>query len=61
MAILAACNHTIITAGSYGFWAGYLAGGTVVYPDLKFTENGYYFTKKYFEKSGLTQFIALPP
>jgi len=31
LAILAACNHTIITVGSYGWWAGYLAGGVTIY------------------------------
>jgi galactoside 2-L-fucosyltransferase 1/2 len=31
LAILSACNHTIMTVGTYGWWAGYLAGGTTVY------------------------------
>jgi galactoside 2-L-fucosyltransferase 1/2 len=31
LAILSKCNHNIITMGSFGFWAAYLAGGTVVY------------------------------
>ena len=31
MAILAACNHTIATVGTFGWWAGWLAGGDVVY------------------------------
>lgn len=30
-ALLAHCNHTIITIGNFGFWAAYLAGGEVVY------------------------------
>ena len=25
------CDHTIITAGTFGWWAAWLAGGTVVY------------------------------
>lgn len=29
--LLAHCNHTIITIGTFGFWAAYLAGGEVVY------------------------------
>ncbi|XP_021356720.1 uncharacterized protein LOC110452484 [Mizuhopecten yessoensis] len=28
--LLVACNHTIMTVGSFGWWAGYLAGGLVL-------------------------------
>lgn len=31
LAILSACNHTIMTVGTFGWWAGYLAGGITVY------------------------------
>ncbi|KAK7074847.1 Glycosyl transferase 11 [Halocaridina rubra] len=34
MALLSSCNHSIITMGSFSFWAGYLTGGEVVYPDV---------------------------
>ncbi|XP_028560408.2 galactoside alpha-(1,2)-fucosyltransferase 2-like isoform X1 [Podarcis muralis] len=30
-ALLAHCNHTIMTIGTFGRWAGYLAGGETVY------------------------------
>ncbi|XP_059842821.1 galactoside alpha-(1,2)-fucosyltransferase 2-like [Hypanus sabinus] len=30
-AILAHCNHTIMTIGTFGFWGAYLAGGDTVY------------------------------
>uniref|UniRef100_A0A8C0IK97 L-Fucosyltransferase n=2 Tax=Chelonoidis abingdonii TaxID=106734 RepID=A0A8C0IK97_CHEAB len=30
-ALLAHCNHTIMTIGTFGIWAGYLAGGETVY------------------------------
>ncbi|GCB74246.1 hypothetical protein scyTo_0003334 [Scyliorhinus torazame] len=30
-AILAHCNHTIMTIGTFGFWVAYLAGGEVIY------------------------------
>lgn len=30
-AILAHCNHTIMTIGTFGYWAGYLVGGEMVY------------------------------
>ena len=31
MAILRLCNHTIITVGTFSWWAGFLSGGSVVY------------------------------
>ncbi|XP_066486457.1 galactoside alpha-(1,2)-fucosyltransferase 2-like [Tiliqua scincoides] len=30
-ALLTHCNHTIMTIGTFGIWAGYLAGGETVY------------------------------
>ncbi len=30
-AILCQCNHTIMTIGTFGWWAGWLSGGTVIY------------------------------
>ncbi|XP_073914008.1 galactoside alpha-(1,2)-fucosyltransferase 1 isoform X2 [Castor canadensis] len=41
-ALLTQCNHTVMTIGTYGFWAAYLAGGDTVYlanftqPDSEF-------------------------
>ena len=29
LALLAACNHTVISDGSFGFWAAVLAGGEI--------------------------------
>ena len=31
MCLLASCNDSIITSGSFGWWSAYLAGGSVVY------------------------------
>ena len=31
MAILGLCDHVILTAGTFGWWGGWLAGGRVVY------------------------------
>ena len=31
LALLSYCNHTIMTVGTFGWWAGYLAGGITVY------------------------------
>lgn len=33
LAILSVCNHSITTVGTYGWWAGWLAGGEVLYYD----------------------------
>ncbi|XP_068099064.1 galactoside alpha-(1,2)-fucosyltransferase 2-like isoform X2 [Hyperolius riggenbachi] len=30
-ALLASCNHTIMTIGTFGFWASYLVGGETIY------------------------------
>ncbi|XP_033736529.1 galactoside 2-alpha-L-fucosyltransferase 2-like [Pecten maximus] len=37
--LLVACNHTIMTVGSFGWWAGYLAGGDVIYYKYPVREN----------------------
>jgi len=31
MAILSSCQHVIMSTGSYGWWAAWLAGGTTIY------------------------------
>ena len=31
LAVLASCNHSIITVGTFGWWAGFLAGGQVIH------------------------------
>eukprot|EP00923_Selenidium_pygospionis_P004134 GHVN01006563.1.p1 GENE.GHVN01006563.1~~GHVN01006563.1.p1 ORF type:complete len:227 (+),score=12.81 GHVN01006563.1:111-791(+) len=31
MALLAQCNHTIVTVGTFGWWGGWFAGGEVIY------------------------------
>ncbi|KAM4650438.1 galactoside alpha-(1,2)-fucosyltransferase 2-like isoform 1-T2 [Discoglossus pictus] len=30
-ALLASCNHTIMTVGTFGFWVSYLVGGETIY------------------------------
>lgn len=44
-AIAAACNHTILSIGTFGWWMGYLAGGEVVYPKVY---TGRPFLKKWY-------------
>ena len=48
LALLAQCNHTIITVGTYGWWAAWLAGGEAVYYNQP-CRNGSDFEKKYKE------------
>jgi galactoside 2-L-fucosyltransferase 1/2 len=39
MAILANCNHVIISIGTFGWWGGLLSGGEVVYSSEEFNLN----------------------
>ncbi|XP_037796618.1 galactoside alpha-(1,2)-fucosyltransferase 2-like [Penaeus monodon] len=59
MALLSSCNHSIVTMGSYGFWTGYLAGGEVVYPDVKLYSD-YRFSRSMYERVRLENFTPLP-
>ncbi|GIY29901.1 galactoside alpha-(1,2)-fucosyltransferase 1 [Caerostris darwini] len=53
LALLAECNHTIMTYGTYGFWGGYLSGGEVVYftdflkPNTDMTKTYFKYEKMY--------------
>ena len=33
LALMSLCNHTIISHGTFSYWAGYFAGGLVVRPE----------------------------
>jgi galactoside 2-L-fucosyltransferase 1/2 len=33
LAVMSLCNHTIISHGTFSFWAGFLAGGSVISPN----------------------------
>ncbi|KAJ8311634.1 hypothetical protein KUTeg_010989 [Tegillarca granosa] len=46
MALLANCNHSIISTGSYGWWGAWLAGGKVVY-FRDFPTPGSFLDKRY--------------
>ena len=50
LSILSQCNHTITTVGTYGWWAGFLAGGITLYYKHPAKENSKLrsqFTKDY--------------
>ena len=34
MAVMSLCNHTILSYGTFGYWSGFLAGGSVIEPQL---------------------------
>ena len=34
LALLASCDHVIISAGTFSWWAGWLANGTTIYYEL---------------------------
>ncbi|XP_061180732.1 galactoside alpha-(1,2)-fucosyltransferase 1-like [Saccostrea echinata] len=46
MALLAHCNHSIVSTGSFGWWGAYLAGGEVVYY-RNFPSSGSWLSKQY--------------
>ncbi|XP_067861394.1 galactoside alpha-(1,2)-fucosyltransferase 2-like [Heptranchias perlo] len=59
-AILAHCNHTIMTIGTFGFWAAYLAGGETVYL-TNFTLPDSPFLKVFkYEAAFLPEWIGIP-
>ena len=31
LTIMSLCDHAVITSGSFGWWGGWLSGGTVIY------------------------------
>lgn len=46
MALMAACNHTITTVGTFSWWAAFLAGGQAIYYK-DFIRNNSSITKKF--------------
>ncbi|XP_072343304.1 galactoside alpha-(1,2)-fucosyltransferase 2-like isoform X2 [Scyliorhinus torazame] len=60
IAILAHCNHTIMTVGTFGYWAGYLAGGETIYlTNFTLPESPFLKLFKY-EAAFLPEWIGLP-
>ena len=41
LAILTMCDHTIMTMGTFGWWAAYIVGGEAVRPDSIYTKRKY--------------------
>ncbi|XP_068246261.1 galactoside alpha-(1,2)-fucosyltransferase 2-like [Palaemon carinicauda] len=58
MAILASCDHSIMTVGTFSFWTAYLAGGYVVYPGDFYIPN-YPVQKERFERAHMDYFVPI--
>ncbi|XP_075046949.1 galactoside alpha-(1,2)-fucosyltransferase 2-like [Mixophyes fleayi] len=58
--LLAHCNHTIMTVGTFGYWAGYLTGGETIYL-TNFTLPDSPFLKVFkYEAAFLPEWIGIP-
>uniref|UniRef100_A0A4W3IV38 L-Fucosyltransferase n=1 Tax=Callorhinchus milii TaxID=7868 RepID=A0A4W3IV38_CALMI len=59
-AILAHCNHSIVTIGTFGYWAAYLVGGETIYL-TNFTLPDSNFLKIFrYEAAFLPEWIGIP-
>ncbi|KAM4652175.1 galactoside alpha-(1,2)-fucosyltransferase 2-like [Discoglossus pictus] len=59
-ALLSHCNHTIMTIGTFGYWAGYLAGGETIYlTNFTFPDSRLLNIFRY-EASFLPEWIGIP-
>ncbi|XP_043915663.1 galactoside alpha-(1,2)-fucosyltransferase 2-like [Protopterus annectens] len=60
LAMLIHCNHTIMTIGTFGFWAGYLTGGEVIYLDKYVLPNSPFLNVFKYEAFYLPEWIGIP-
>ncbi|KAM5163330.1 galactoside alpha-(1,2)-fucosyltransferase 2-like [Mantella aurantiaca] len=59
-ALLAHCNHTIMTIGTFGYWAAYLVGGETIYlTNFTLPDSPYLKIFKY-EAAFLPEWIGIP-
>ncbi|XP_072281585.1 galactoside alpha-(1,2)-fucosyltransferase 2-like isoform X2 [Pyxicephalus adspersus] len=59
-ALLAHCNHTIMTIGTFGIWVGYLVGGETIYlTNYTLTDSPFLKVFKY-EAAFLPEWIGIP-
>ena len=58
LAILSACDHSIISGGTFGWWSAYLTGGDVIYygrfPDNSTTIGQQYVREDYYPTSWIS-------
>ncbi|XP_069492405.1 galactoside alpha-(1,2)-fucosyltransferase 2-like [Ambystoma mexicanum] len=60
LSLLSHCNHTIITVGSFGIWAGFLAGGEVIHLDKYILPNSWFHKIFHFNASYPPEWIGIP-
>lgn len=60
LSILAHCNHTIMTIGTFGYWAGYLAGGETIYLDNYTLPDSQFLKIFKYKAAFLPQWIGIP-
>ncbi|XP_077346490.1 galactoside alpha-(1,2)-fucosyltransferase 2-like [Lithobates pipiens] len=59
-ALLAHCNHTIMTIGTFGFWAAYLVGGETIYLTNYTLPNSPFLKVFKYEAAFLPEWIGIP-
>ncbi|XP_077346491.1 galactoside alpha-(1,2)-fucosyltransferase 2-like [Lithobates pipiens] len=59
-ALLAHCNHTIMTIGTFGYWAAYLAGGETIYLTNYTLPDSFLLTILKYEASFPPEWIGIP-
>ncbi|XP_078507081.1 galactoside alpha-(1,2)-fucosyltransferase 2-like [Lissotriton helveticus] len=59
-ALLAHCNHTIMTIGTFGYWAGYLAGGETVYLTNFTLPESPFLSVFHYEAAFLPHWVGIP-
>ncbi|KAJ1131514.1 hypothetical protein NDU88_009850 [Pleurodeles waltl] len=58
--LLAHCNHTIMTIGTFGIWAGYLAGGEMIYLDNFTLPDSRFLKLFHYDAAFLPEWIGIP-
>ncbi|XP_053321740.1 galactoside alpha-(1,2)-fucosyltransferase 2-like [Spea bombifrons] len=59
-ALLAHCNHTIMTIGTFGVWAGYLTGGETIYLSNYTLPDSPFLRLFKYEAAFLPEWIGIP-
>uniref|UniRef100_A0A8C5QZ69 L-Fucosyltransferase n=1 Tax=Leptobrachium leishanense TaxID=445787 RepID=A0A8C5QZ69_9ANUR len=59
-ALLAHCNHTIMTIGTFGYWIGYLVGGETVYLSNYILPNSTFLNIFKYEAAFLPEWVGIP-
>lgn len=60
MALMAQCNHSIITIGTFGYWGAYLAGGETVYLSNYTLPDSPFLKVMHYDAFYLPEWIPIP-